>query len=192
MNASRYTLCILGLLCLLYSCAPKMTSVISGSNYDKKKDATSYVVLPYGSASIPGEWLKGRYNKVSHQQYFLSKADSTTLTVAIGSAESFPFSAPSVKDFEFVKAYYYWESGYQKNQLHQKIELYQSDSVNKFIMWRVHGDTANFVVSTIQLVGSKDCRCKEGAFQSFTITGGKGSDLEKAALLRRIYLGNSN
>jgi hypothetical protein len=165
-----------------------MTTSLSGSSYSRKENTTTYTVLPYGSAIMPGEWLKGRYNEQSRQQVFVSKADSTRLTIAIGPADKFPFSAPSMTGFEFVKSYYYWESGYQKNTLHQKIQLFQTDSVNKFILWKIHSDSVNM----LQLVGSKECNCKEGAFQSMTIKGGKGTDLDKAALLRKIYLGSNN
>ncbi|MBA3680232.1 MAG: hypothetical protein H0W73_03455 [Bacteroidetes bacterium] len=43
------------------------SSVIESVDYDKAKDVTNYIVLPYGSVALPGRWTKESYSDISYQ-----------------------------------------------------------------------------------------------------------------------------
>ena len=167
-----------------YSCsAPKAISTITGTNYDKRKDMTTYMVLPYGSVHMPGMWTEDSYNSKSRQQFFKSKGPAT-LSVAIGAANKMEFNTSGLKGYKFAKAYYEWESQYQREQLHQQVELIKDDSVNKYILWRVHSDNVN----TFQLFAGTDCDCAGGAFKSLTVSGKGMTNEELVQLLESVYL----
>ena len=170
-------------LFVMAGCAQKMTSTLTSSNYDKKTNATSYTVLPYGSATLPGAWTKVRYVASARQQFFRNN-DSVTVSLAFGPADKFEFSKEELTGFPFVKEYYEWESLYMEKSLGQKVSLVVTDSINKYLIARVYSDKVN----EYQLFGARDCGCKSGAFQHYTITGGKLSNDEKVKFLQDIYL----
>jgi len=59
------------IITFLTSCVTQREcTTIVGCNYDKNKDKTDYIILPYGTVSIPGKWEKTNYNSVSRQQFF--------------------------------------------------------------------------------------------------------------------------
>lgn len=63
-------LCAVGMMA---GCVSSYTSTIVGGNYDAKKNATDYFVLPFGQVSIPGKWEKWAYNPSARQQFFINE-----------------------------------------------------------------------------------------------------------------------
>ena len=119
--------------------AKQATSTIVGGDYDAKKNTTEYFVFPYGQVSIPGKWEKTSYNSVSRQQFFRND-ESVNIAVSFGPYDKYEFNKDgSLKGYEFVEAFYEWESKYfVSNGLECKI--LETDKGNKHILYRVFGD----------------------------------------------------
>ena len=119
--------------------AKQATSTIVGGDYDAKKNTTEYFVFPYGQVSIPGKWEKTSYNRVSRQQFFRND-ESVNIAVSFGPYDKYEFNMDgSLKGYEFVEAYYEWESKYfVSNGLECKI--LETDKANKHILFRVFGN----------------------------------------------------
>jgi len=173
---------LLALLCLP-GCYPKITCTITGTHYDKARNNTSYTVLPYGSVSLPGEWVASKYFQPARQQWFTNK-DSVSLSISFGPGNKFEFSKEGLNGFAFAKAYYDWEAKYESEHLRVKVKLVEADSINQYVIAKIYNDSAN----TIALYGGRECACKEGAFQHFTISGRKMNDDEMIRFLRDIFL----
>ena len=177
------TLLTCALLVVLASCHRRMAPTITAGEYNAARNQTDYIVLPYGSVSLPGKWTHGRYRKESRQQYF-SNSDTTIISIAFGPCNKLGFSTGGVQGYEFVKLYYNYETKYQAEVLNQKIELITADSASKYMLWRVYSDN----VSQYMLTGAKDCACGECAFQNFTLTSKKLTGDQQVKLLQDIYL----
>ncbi|MDT3356503.1 MAG: hypothetical protein LIR35_02800 [Bacteroidota bacterium] len=119
--------------------AQRSSSTITGGEYDAKKNITEYFVHPYGQVSIPGKWEKTTYNSVSRQQFFRND-ESVDLAVSFGPCDKFEFNKDgSLKGYEFIEAYYEWDSKYfVSNGLESKI--LEADKENKYILYRVFGN----------------------------------------------------
>ena len=185
MPVLTFVLC--SLLVVLAGCAQKIISTVTSSNYNKNTNTTSYTVVPYGSALLPGAWTKARYVTSARQQFFRNN-DSVVVSLAFGPGDKFEFSKEGLTGFPFVKAYYEWESRYMEKELGQKVSLVVTDSINKYLIARVYSDKVN----EFQLFGAKDCGCKSGAFQHYTVTGRKISNDEMIKFLQDIYLAKNN
>ncbi len=138
------------------SCISSRETVLESLNYNANKNQTEYMVFPFGNATIPGKWDKTHYNSVSKQQSFINE-DSIKIAIAFGSFTSFEFNQDgSKKGFEFVKAYYEWDSKYlaEKNNFNREI-LYQ-DSTNNFIIWRIQGTNNGEPIDNVFLFGIKN------------------------------------
>ena len=119
--------------------AKQATSTIVGGDYDAKKNTTEYFVFPYGQVSIPGKWEKTSYNSASRQQFFRND-ESVNIAVSFGPYDKYEFNRDgSLKGYEFVEAFYEWESKYfVSNGLECKI--LETDKANKHILFRVFGN----------------------------------------------------
>jgi len=167
----------------LQACFPKMRSTIISSHYDKTKNTTTYMVLPYGTAIMQGEWTTGKYFQPARQQWFRNK-DSVSVSLSFGPANKFEFSQEGLNGFAFAMAFYEWEAKYESEHLRQKIKIIEADSLNKYVIAKVYSDSMN----TIALFGGRACTCKDGAYQHFTISSKKISDDEMIKFLQSIYL----
>ncbi|MBR4841316.1 MAG: hypothetical protein IK005_12705 [Paludibacteraceae bacterium] len=118
--------------------AKQATSTIVGGDYDAKTNTTEYFVIPYGQVSIPGKWEKTTYNSVSRQQFFRND-ESINFAVSFGPCNKYEFNQDgSLKGYEFVEAFYEWDSKYfVSNGLDRKI--LETDKANKYIIYRVFG-----------------------------------------------------
>lgn len=134
-------LLLLLIVAILSSCgsAKRSTSTIVGGDYDAAKDITSYFVFPYGQVNLPGKWEKGTYNSSSRQQFFHNQ-DSVIVAVSFGPCDRYEFNKDgALKGYEFVEAYYKWDSEYfVSNGLESKI--LETDKGNKHILYRVFGN----------------------------------------------------
>ena len=170
------------------SCATQRTTTLVGCDYDKKKNQTDYLVFPYGSVAIPGEWKQTSYNQSARQQFF-QNLDSITISVAFGPCNKYEFNADnSKKGFDFVTAFYEWDSSYFVNNYRLDQELIESNKKDNYIIWRTFGENNNIYWDTYFLFGEKN-----GFANSFSIMKTeKWSKEEKIAFLRKMYLGKSD
>ena len=103
------------LLMVTFSCKSTSTSVITGENYDSKKDETTLILVPYGNITIPNKWNKKSYNEIS-KQHFFTNSDSTTLAIAKNPKQKYPFYQNEDSDKEFVINFVKWEADYFKEK----------------------------------------------------------------------------
>lgn len=147
----------LSVLALLISCISQRQSVITSVNYDEKKNVTTYLVLPYGSAELPGKWAEYRYISESNQQVLIN-ADSIRVALAFNRYNGYEFNTDGAKKgFEFVKAFYDWESTYFRDTHRLQSTIIEQDTARNFIVWRLFGTASNGgVLDTYFLIGEKN------------------------------------
>ncbi|MDL2297364.1 hypothetical protein LJC68_10015, partial [Bacteroidales bacterium OttesenSCG-928-B11] len=175
-------------ICCLSACKTQYVSTIVGGDYDKSKNQTDYFVLPYGSVSIPGKWEKTNYNSVSRQQFF-QNTDSIIIAVSFGPCNKYEFNRDnSKKGFDFVTAFYEWDSEYFESNYRLNREKIESNEKENFIIWRVFGENNNIYWDTYFLFGEKN-----GYANSFSIMKtDKWTKEEKMYFLKKIYLNNNS
>ncbi len=166
------------------SCATKRVSTIVGREYDKSKNLTNYFVLPFGSTSIPGKWTKSRYNEVSKQQFFIND-DSISIAIAFTPINNYEFNTNnSKKGFEFIQAFYEWDSEYFVNTLKLNREQIEVNKNQNYVIWRAYGEKDNATHDTYFLFGEKN-----GNANSFSILiTDKWTKEEKINFLKEMYL----
>jgi hypothetical protein len=184
MRKQLFTYILFLSICFLSSCFPKATSVIIGSDYDSKNDQTDYFVIPYGSVSLPGKWEKTNYNSVSRQQDFMNK-DSVRIAIAFTPYNKYEFNMDgSKKGFEFVKAYYEWESKYFVDSHKLNSILIEENDSSDYVIFRIYGliDQGDF--DTYFLFNEKN-----GNVSNYSVTK-KGSWTEENTIefLKNIFL----
>lgn len=176
---------LLFLIATIVSCSTQKTSTVNSAKYNEQKNRTDYFVLPFGSTSIPGKWTKTKYNEVSHQQFFKNN-DSVSIAIAFNPIKNYEFNTKNPKKgFEFVNAFYEWDSEYfvTKHKLQQ--EKIESNEVQKFIIWRLFGKLNNVTHDTYFLFGEKN-----GYANNFSISiTDKWSKEEKIKILKEMYFG---
>src|SRR6218665_2922682 len=112
MKSTMKRIYLLFFIAIIVSCTTQKTSTINGAKYDEHKNQTDYFVSPFGSTSIPGKWTKTKYAEISHQQFFTNN-DSVTIAIAFNPVNKYEFNTKSPKKgFEFVTAFYEWDSKY--------------------------------------------------------------------------------
>ena len=142
---------ILTMLWVITNCATQRTSMLVGGEYNETKNETDYFVVPYGSVKLPGKWEKTSYNSVSRQQFFRNN-DSTTIAISFGPIDKYEFNADgSKKGYEFVEAYYEWDSDYFVNH-GLKRQVLEEDRSKKYMIYRIYGQSE---IDTYFLVGEK-------------------------------------
>ena len=180
---------LLIIIAILFSnCATQRTTTLVSCEYDKNKNQTDYMVFPYGSIAISGEWTRTTYNQSSKQQFF-QNSDSIIISVTFGPCNKYEFNADnSKKGFDFVKAYYEWDSEYFVSNYHLNQEMVESNEANNYIIWRAFGENNNTYWDTYFLFGEKNCHVSSFAIMKTE----KWSKKEKIAFLRKTYLGEGN
>ena len=182
MNKVKYLFGSLLISVLVSSCMSlgnATQSTIVGGEYKADKNITEYFVMPYGEVSLPGKWEKGKYVSSARQQFFKNE-DSVTIAISFGPANKYEFNRNgSLKGYDFVKAYYDWESDYfVKSGFETKI--IETDQPNSYIIWRLWGQKYD----TYFLFGERDGRVCN---YSVNITD-KWTEDEKIKFLKGIYI----
>lgn len=169
---------------LLTSCATQRTSTIEGVNYNESKNVTDYFVLPYGSVTLLGKWEKKNYNEVSRQQFFKNQ-DSVIIAIAFERYDKYEFNTNgSQSGFNFIKAYYEWDSNYFVESHGFKRQIIESDSSNHFMIYRIYGQKEKAEFNTYFLIGEKN-----GNVSNFSISKTeKWSEIEKILFLKNLFL----
>lgn len=169
---------------LLTSCATQRTSTIEGVNYNESKNVTDYFVMPYGSVSLFGKWEKKNYNEISRQQFFKNQ-DSVIIAIAFERYDKYEFNTNgSQSGFNFVKAYYEWDSNYFVDSHGLKRQIIESDSTNHFMIYRIYGQKEKAEFNTYFLIGEKN-----GNVSNFSISKTeKWSEIEKILFLKNLFL----
>jgi hypothetical protein len=174
----------LTILILLTNCATKRTSTIVGGDYNETKNETDYFVVPYGSVTLPGKWEKTNNNTNSKQQFFRNK-DSVIIAIAFGRIDKYEFNKDSSKSgYNFVKAFYEWDSKYFVDSYPLKRQSLQNDSTNSFIIYRIYGQIEKVDFNTYFLIGEKN-----GNTSNFSISDtDKWNENEKIRFLKNLFL----
>lgn len=167
----------------LSACFHRMVPPGNTGRYDKQQDITVYTVTPYGSLSLPGKWESGKYNKTSLTQYFY-RADTTTMTTALGPCGYFPFGRQGAEGYNFVKRYYDMEARYQAEFLEQTPEIIATDSTSRYMIWKVRSDG----VDEFHLCGVKDCNCDQCAFALLMVKNRRLNRETCVKMLKDIFL----
>jgi hypothetical protein len=167
----------------LTSCVTSGISVGEGYKYDENTNQTKYIVLPFGNVSIPGKWIKTRQSNISYQQFFLNK-DTVEIAVALGGIKNYEFNVDGLlTGYKFVNAFYEWDSKYlAKNGLNRSI--IEQDSINNFIIWRLHGMTDSANVDTYFLIGNKNT----SVYNLSVFHTDKWSTIEKVKFLKTLFV----
>jgi hypothetical protein len=170
---------------ILVSCASQRDNVITGGEYNEVKNQTDYFVLPYGSAVLPGKWVKTRQSNVSFQQFFKNK-DSVTVAIAFSRCNQYPFNTKGTKTgFEFVKAYYEWDSNYFIEKYGLKRSVVEMDSIeNNYCLYRIYGAIENEKIDNYFLLGEKN-----GFVSNFCVlVTDKWAESYKIDFLKKLFL----
>lgn len=159
---------------------PQSSSLIISCDYDRKKDRTDYMVFPYGEVSMAGKWDKTSYNSISKQQFFVN-SDSVIIAISFGLCNKFEFNADNSKEgFDFIEAFYEWESNYFVDKYGLKSRIIEKDTTNNFILWNLFGDNYD----TYFLFGEKNC-----TISNFSINATeKWDEKDKVQFLKNLYL----
>lgn len=165
-------------------CAAQKASTIIGGDYNESKNQTDYFVLPFGSVSLPGKWVKTKYNNISKQQFF-KNADSITIAIAFNPIDGYEFNTDnSKKGVEFVNAFYKWDAQYFADTYKLKQEKIESDENKNYIIWHLFGESNTIIYDTYFLFGEKN-----GYASNLSIMKtDKWSSDEKIKILKEMYL----
>lgn len=174
------SLLLLLIVAIISSCgsANRYTSTIVGGDYDAAKDITSYFVFPYGEVNLPGKWEKGAFNNNSRQQFFHNQ-DSVIIAVSFGPCNKYEFNKDGVlMGYEFVEAYYKWDS---ENFLTNGFEckLLESDKSKNCLLYRVFGKGAD----TYFFLGEKNGNANNYSIQATD----KWTESEKIQFLKSLF-----
>jgi hypothetical protein len=184
-NFIKYYL-LLTIIIALTCCATQRVSTIVGGEYTESKNETEYFVIPFGSVTLPGKWEKKNYDPVSRQQYFRSK-DSIIIAIAFSRFNYYEFNLNgSQTGYNFVKAYYEWDSKYFVESHGLKRLQIENDSINHYMIYRIFGKIDKGEFDTYFLIGEK-----KGNISNFSISDtDKWSEKEKTFFLANIFLDN--
>ena len=179
----NYCIYLLSII-LFVGCATQRTSTIVSCDYDTKHNQTNYMVFPYGSVSLPDKWEKTSYNEVSKQQYFIN-SDSVRIAIAFSPYNKYEFNRDgSKKGFEFVKAFYEWDSQYFVSNYRLNQEMIESNEKDNYIIWRAFGENNNIYWDAYFLFGEKN-----GFVSNYSImTTDKWTIEQKREFLKGIYI----
>ena len=86
--------------------------------------------------------------------------------------------------FEFVKAYYKWESDYFVNQQGMKCKIIEQDSLKNFIIWHLEGFLDNEKVDNYFLFGEHNSYASNFSI----ITTDKWTKKEKIEFLKKLFI----
>jgi len=170
------------------NCATQRTSTLVGGEYNQTKNETDYFVLPFGSVTLPGKWEKTNYNTISRQQFFRNQ-DSVIIAIAFGRFDKYEFNMNGLQTgYNFVKAYYEWDSKYFVDSHGLKRQNIESDSTNNFMVYRIFGQIEKGEFDTYFLIGEKD-----GNISNFSISDtDKWTESEKINFLKSLFLTKKN
>ncbi len=151
-----YLLRFVFLVVILQGCAAHRSSVLVGVNYDASKDCTDYLVLPYGSASIPGKWVKTHFNDISNQQFFMNR-DSIRISIAFTRFDQYEFNPDGTKTgYDFVKAFYKWECDYFEETFGLACDIIEENEYSTYMIYRLYGTVDGGEFDSYFLVGNKN------------------------------------
>lgn len=172
------------IISILVGCTSQKINLITGSDYDESKNQTEYFQLPFGSVTLPGKWERTKYNSISGQQFFIDK-DSVSIAIAFNRYDKYEFNADGAKKgFEFVKAYYEWDSKYFVDSHGLKRKEIEKDSVKKYMIYEIFGETEKSKIDTYFLIGENN-----GNTSNFSISvTDKWTKNEKIGFLKNLFL----
>lgn len=182
MNKMKYLFGLFWFSVLVSSCMSlgnTTQSTIVGGEYKADKNITEYFVLPYGNVSLPGKWEKWQYDSNSRQQFFKNE-DSVIVAISFGPVNRYEFNRDgTLRGYDFVKAYYDWESDYFV-KLGLQAKMVESDQQNNYIICRFWGEKFD----TYFLFGERNSNACNYSIHSAK----KWTEDEKVQFLKGLYL----
>jgi hypothetical protein len=170
---------------VISSCASyKVKNVIVTTKFNQEQNVTKHLVMPLGSVTLPGQWIQTSYSNNSYQQFFINR-DSIEIAIAFNRFNQIEFNARgSKKEFEFVKGFYEWDSQYFVDRFNLNRQIIESDSINKYMLYRIFGVNNNIEIDTYYLIGEKN-----GNSNSFSINiTDKWTEEQKINFLKKLFL----
>ncbi|MRJ08742.1 hypothetical protein EDL99_07670 [Ornithobacterium rhinotracheale] len=131
---------VVAILVFFVGCfSPKSAiSTIVGVDYIEKKNATQYMVFPYGNVFIPGKWKETRYFNHSRQQYFENE-NGNEISISFGPINKIEFNQDgSKKGFDFLKAYFEWEKEYFTNRVKVDVKLIEENPNDNYLIFQIY------------------------------------------------------
>ena len=81
-------------------------------------------------SNFPGHWEKTSYNSISRQQFFRNQ-DSVIIAISFGRFDKYEFNMNGAEaGYNFIKAFYEWDSKYFVESHGLKRQVLESDSIN--------------------------------------------------------------
>ena len=169
---------------LISGCVSQRTSTIVGCEYNKSKNQTDYFVIPYGNVSIPGEWIRKNYNSQSRQQFF-KNSESVTIAISFSGYDKYEFNKDrSKKGYDFVTAFYEWDSKFFVDSYGLKRRLIVSDSINNYVLYQIFGSINEGKFDSYFLIGEKN-----GFVKNFSIMiTDNWTEEQKINFLKSLYI----
>ncbi|MES2838268.1 MAG: hypothetical protein V4667_12135 [Bacteroidota bacterium] len=172
----------------LASCVTQSVSTITSVEFNESKNQTDYFVLPYGTVSLPGKWTKRDYKTVSRQQFFTNK-DSIKIAIAFGRINNYEFNTDGkLKGYDFVRAYYEWDSNYFVETHGLKRLPIETDSINHHMIYRIYGKIDKGEFDTYFFIGERN-----GNINNYSISDtDKWTEKEKVEFLKSLFITKKN
>ena len=171
---------LLLILCIyLIGCASHRVNTLESTKYDQQKNQTEYLLFPFGSVILPGKWEKTRYNTVSLQQFFTNQ-DSVELSIALNDYTKFEFNQDgSKKGFDFLNAYYEWETNYRKSLNGLNSRIIESDKQKNYMIFQLFGQNKENNINVFYLI-----KMPKNILNTISISSAKWDDDKKISFLR--------
>ena len=172
------------LLVLMINCASQKTSIIVGGEYNETKNETGYFVIPYGSVTIPGNWTKTNYTSTSRQQFF-QNSDSINIAIAFSRFDKYTFNSDGRhKGYDFIRSYYEWDSKYFVETHGLQRQEMETDSINRFMTYRIFGNIDKDEFDSYFLIGVKN-----GNITNISISDNeKWTEKEKLTFMKNLFI----
>lgn len=103
------------------------------------------------------------------------------IAIAFGLCDKFEFNSDSSKKgYEFLSAFYEWDSNYFVNEYGLEREIIEEGMANNYILWRIYGKD----IDTYFLFGEESCKVK-----TFSVSKtDKWNMKEKITFLKDLFL----
>jgi hypothetical protein len=167
---------------LSIGCAPRQVNTLVSTDYNAAKNHTVHTVFPFGTATLPGKWSKKQYNNVSRQQFF-TNSDSVEVAVAFTRFDEYEFNSKGqLKGFEFLRAFYEWDSNYFVEKIGVQRAVLEENIAQNLIIYRIFSPKKQQNIDTYFLI-----REKNGNFSNFSISiTDKWTQSQKIAFLKAL------
>jgi hypothetical protein len=136
----------------------------------------SNVKTKSGIVKIPGKWQQLNTVDDSGQTY-LSNKDGITIAIAQNPKKAYSFYKSKESDFENVKSFYLWDSGYYKENKFKTEKIKENTSL-EYIIWKYNDNK----LDNVFLFGTS-----KNNFLNLLVYTNNWSEEEKIIFLENLY-----